>query len=323
LGGFRPHSSEVAVIHQRLVRAKNDAAVQPALNITIAKAYLIGADPRLMERTWSEVVTEMYSGKKESSRLRMERAFKNRAFNRIRPMKVIETRAEDFFGVLNIGGVYVHHILRCLHNRALGIGWLLVPVIPTKLWPKVEKKHRRAVTAEEHQRIIAAESNAERKKYYQLLWEIGAAQTDGANLKAEDISWEKRVLAYNRQKTGQLCVLEIGPRLEGILKSLPSTGPLFPKVSTLKDKDRSAEFCRRCRILKIKGISLHSYRYSWAQRAKQFGMPERFAQSALGHASRAVHREYAREGIAVCPSWENYEMKCQELQKKQSFETGM
>src|SRR5579859_2177127 len=76
---------------KRLVRAKNDAAVQPALNITIAKAYLIGADPRLMERTWGEVVAEMCSGKKESSCLRIERAFRNRAFNRIRPMKLIET----------------------------------------------------------------------------------------------------------------------------------------------------------------------------------------------------------------------------------------
>ncbi len=36
-------------------------------------------------------------------------------------------------------------------------------------------------------------------------------------------------------------------------------------------------------------------------------MPERFAQSALGHASLAVHREYAREGVAICPSLENYE----------------
>jgi integrase len=84
---------------------------------------------------------------------------------------------------------------------------------------------------------------------------------------------------------------------------------LFPKISTLKDKDRAAEFRRRCRILKIEGVSLHSYRYAWASRAKQCGMPERFAQSALGHASLAVHREYAREGVAICPSMENYEGK--------------
>ena len=61
--------------------------------------------------------------------------------------------------------------------------------------------------------------------------------------------------------------------------------------------------------MKIEGISLHSYRYSWASRAKQFGMPERFAQGALGHASVAVHREYARDGAVLCPSLEEYERK--------------
>ena len=35
-------------------------------------------------------------------------------------------------------------------------------------------------------------------------------------------------------------------------------------------------------------------------------MPERFAQSALGHASLAVHREYARDGVVTCPSLEEY-----------------
>jgi integrase len=61
--------------------------------------------------------------------------------------------------------------------------------------------------------------------------------------------------------------------------------------------------------LKIAGVTLHSYRYAWASRAKQLGMPERFAQGALGHASVAVHREYAREGVVICPSLEDYERK--------------
>jgi integrase len=84
-------------------------------------------------------------------------------------------------------------------------------------------------------------------------------------------------------------MLEIGSRLETLLKQLPSQGALFPKISTLKDKDGAAEFRRLCRLLGIDGISLHSYRYAWASRAKQTGMPERFAQSALGHASLAAH----------------------------------
>ena len=57
----------------------------------------------------------------------------------------------------------------------------------------------------------------------------------------------------------------------------------------------------------IKGVSLHSYRYAWAERAKQCGYPERFAQEALGHNSKAVHRAYARRAKVKLPSLESYE----------------
>jgi hypothetical protein len=43
------------------------------------------------------------------------------------------------------------------------------------LWPKVETKPKRAITKEEHERILAAENNPARRLYYQLLWETGAA----------------------------------------------------------------------------------------------------------------------------------------------------
>jgi hypothetical protein len=75
-------------------------------------------------------------------------------------------------------------------------------------------------------------------------------------------------------------------------------------MAALKDKDRSAEFCRRCRVCGIKGISLHSYRYAWAERAYEAGIPERFAQAALGHSSIAVHHAYARKAYVVCPPLE-------------------
>ena len=51
----------------------------------------------------------------------------------------------------------------------------------------------------------------------------------------------------------------------------------------------------------IKGISLHSYRYAWAERAKTAGYPERFAQEALGHNSKAVHRACARKAKVELP----------------------
>jgi hypothetical protein len=40
---------------------------------------------------------------------------------------------------------------------------------------------------------------------------------------------------------------------------------------------------QRTRALQIQGVSLHSYRYAWAERARRCGYPERFAQEALGH----------------------------------------
>ena len=57
----------------------------------------------------------------------------------------------------------------------------------------------------------------------------------------------------------------------------------------------------------IKGISLHSYRYAWAERARTCGYPERFAQEALGHNSKAVHRAYAKRASVKIPSLDDFE----------------
>jgi len=75
----------------------------------------------------------------------------------------------------------------------------------------------------------------------------------------------------------------------------------------MDEKHRAVEFKRRCTGLAIKGITLHSYRYAWAERAKTAGYPERFAQEALGHNSKAVHRAYARRAQVKVPSLEEYE----------------
>ncbi len=101
--------------------------------------------------------------------------------------------------------------------------------------------------------------------------------------------------------------LTIGNRLLEILKRLPSSGLLFPNISKSTSNDRSAEFRRRCKLLGIDGVSLHSYRHAWAQRAKSAGYPQRFAQAALGHSSRAVHEAYARDAVVICPPLEAYE----------------
>jgi integrase len=39
---------------------------------------------------------------------------------------------------------------------------------------------------------------------------------------------------------------------------------------------------------RIPDFSNAGYRYAWAERARTVGMPERFAQQALGHSSKAI-----------------------------------
>jgi integrase len=82
---------------------------------------------------------------------------------------------------------------------------------------------------------------------------------------------------------------------------------LFPYLQTVRCGDRATEFKQRCVGLGITGVFLHSYHYAWAERAKQCGYPERFAQEALGHNSKAVHRAYARRAQVKLPSLESYE----------------
>src|SRR5674476_885595 len=62
----------------------------------------------------------------------------------------------------------------------------------------------------------------------------------------------------------------------------------------------------------VSGVSLHSYRYAWAERALKCGFPERFAQQALGHNSKAVHRAYAKHAEVTVPSLADWEKDWQE-----------
>jgi integrase len=277
------------------------------LNLALGKAYLAGIDPALAGRTWQTVIEEFCAHGKESTRARNLRATQSQDFAALRAKKLVETSADDLRQALKGVGTFNNHVLRCLHNLALGLGWLPWPIIPPKLWPQPKEQQRRAVTLEEHRMILASERDPERRLFYELLWEIGASQSDAARLTGQNIDWTQRTLSYLRQKTGEPACLVIGSQLEGILRQLPAAGALFPNQSRLSVSDRAAEFSRRCRVAGIKGVSLHSYRYSWAQRALQCAYPERFAQEALGHASKAVHRTYSKNGSVRIPPLEDYE----------------
>jgi integrase len=294
---------------QRLLEIKRQTAENPGFNQFILKSCLTTQDPLLAKRTWQTVMDQMQTHGKEATRIRCSRAMKSKAFDALRSVRLIETTAVDFLAILQNGKVSVVHYLKRLHNLALGLGWLAFPVLAPRLWPRIQFRSKRGITLAEHQRILAAEKNPERNLFYQLLWEVGSSQSDTANLTAENVDWQSRTLTYSRMKTGEQAQLTIGNTLAAVLEQLPKAGPLFPKTAAMTDNARSAEFYRRCRILGIEGVSLHSYRYAWAERAKTCGYPERFAQAALGHNSKAVHRAYAKKAFVLIPTLEEYEKK--------------
>lgn len=298
---------------RRIVDARNEAERQPALNLQLARAYLCGSDPRLSQRTWGEALQILSDSKNGANRDRWLTVAKDRALKRLLPLPIMATDSEKILKVIQTGSVSTNVFLRRLHNFCVDMNWLPVPLVPKRQWPAVRYGDKRAVTWDEHCRIIERETNPERKAFYQMAWHLGASQTDLACLQAEDIDWESSTISFFRAKTKWRSQtppqIRFGKEVERILSTLPQTGRLFPYLASVRSSDRATEFRQRCAGLGISGVTLHSYRYAWAERAKQAGYPERFAQLALGHNSKAVHRAYARQAQVTIPPLEEYEAK--------------
>ena len=292
---------------EQIVFAKNQALRQTSINLQLAKAYLAGSDSGVSTRTWQDALNVLVETKQGPTKERWTRAAKETALDFIRHKVLIETQAENLLQCLKAGTVSTNIHLRKLHNFCLAMNWLPWPLIPKRLWPEIQFKPKRAITLEEHRLIMEREKNPERQNFYELCWHLGGSQSDVACLNAEDIDWTQRTIAYARKKTGSLAIIHFGDEIAEILRRLPSSGPLFPYLRRVRAGDRATEFKQRCDRLAIKGVSLHSYRYAWAERARKCGYPERFAQEALGHNSKAVHRAYAKRAQVLVPALEKYE----------------
>lgn len=292
-----------------LLHSKNEAFRQPVLNLQIARAYLTAADPEVSKRTWQVVIDEMGRTKHGPTKTRHDRGMRDAAFDTIRNMPLLETQAHHFLHVLSVGHVSTNMFLVRLHNFALQMNWLPWPILAKKRWPKISFNEKRAITWDEHQRILAAEQNGEKRAYFECCWHLGGAQTDIASLTSENIDWQNRIVSFHRRKTGTPSIVRFGDALERILRDLPRFGPLFPSFIDKPETDRSRIFRLACRRVNISGITLHSYRYAWAERAKTCGYPERFAQEALGHQSKAIHRAYSRKAQVTLPALEDFEKK--------------
>ncbi|HTV63812.1 MAG TPA: hypothetical protein VMH30_14720 [Verrucomicrobiae bacterium] len=213
---------------RRICHAKNEALRQPAINLQIARAYLMASDPLCVNRTWQNVMESVAETKRANTLLRWERAMKEAPFDLIRGMKLIETQPD--------------HFSRRLHNFALGMDWLPKAIIPQRRWPKIEFREKRGITREEHEKILAGERNSEWRAYYSLLWHLGGSQSDIAVLRGEDVDWEMQVVGFCRMKTGSVVQIHFGPEIAGILNDLPGEGFIFPRIAAMKETDRAKAF---------------------------------------------------------------------------------
>jgi len=297
---------------RKLVEATNEAHRSPILNLQLARAYLSASDPAFLVRTWQTVMDQMQTRGRDSSRERYVSAFRTTAFDPIRNKPLMETATADFLQLMKDTKPSQVFYLKCLHGFALSLGWISIPIVAPNIWPKHHPKARRGITLTEHELLLTIAKGAEWKLYLELLWETGAAQTDAAILKAEDIDWQARTITYFRKKTGTRAQITISKKLETVLSHLPTIGALFPKLSQEEAHVRSKRFAYQSLLAGISDITLHCYRYAWAERANSAGMPERFAQAALGHSSTAVHHAYAKRAPMKVPSLEDYEQKAAE-----------
>jgi len=272
----------------------------------LAQIYQRKAGRTISKKAWQEAMEECANtaGKAESTRERHRQAFKGKDFKPLLAMPIHSTHADHFRQVLKSGKPSVAKYLRKLQGFAIAQGWLTIPLLPSNALRVVKLKEKRAIKKEEYLRISEAETNPERKRFYQMLWATGAAQIDCANLRAENFNRETGVLTYRRKKTGCVCRLQLVGSLEALLKVLPTEGFLLPRLQQLSSSTRGSEFRRRCRTkaLQIEGVTLHSFRYSWAERAAEAGLSIREAQAALGHRSEVVAMAYAKHAEIVCPS---------------------
>jgi integrase len=278
---------------ERLLFAKNESARDGLVSREVGMAYLAGADAGAKTRTWQWALDQMVDTKAGETRKRWETARKDPAFNSLKDVVLVDTRAEHFLTVFRQGTVSTNFFLRRVHNFALDLGWLARPVIVRRQWPKVKHGKKRAITWSEHQLLLEHERDPEIRDYLELLWHSGASQGDAAQLKAEDLDWTGQTLRFFRGKTGSTSFLRFGPDTAAVLKRRPAAGLLFPRLAQIGSSARACAFHRRCVTLGFGGITLHSYRYAWAQRAKKGGFPERYAMMALGQSSKAVHEAYA------------------------------
>jgi hypothetical protein len=301
-----------AAAARRMFAGMNQKAEQPQMNVEMAKVYLSSKSVEMLTRSWEDVMNDMGEAYRGSTLHRWQVVIKSEPFQELRKIQLLDTERTHFMSVLQHpkAGTSTQKWLRIMHNRALDLGWILTPVMARRFWPKLGTKRAKAITFDQHSRLVETVKDNEFRRYLQMLWEIGGAQTDTARLHRDNVDIFNRRINYSRKKLesiGQGSVsIVIGEDLMKLLDELPQQGYLFPTLAKQGDNIRASRFRKIANRLGFTDITLHGYRYAWAQRAKSYGMPLREAMAHLGHGSKAIHYAYSDKAEIVSLPLEYY-----------------
>ena len=145
----------------------------------MSRVYMPASDPGVATRTWGNALDSLIASKPDGSenRARLVRFSKEKVLKPLLKVILLETRSEQVLNALNAGRVSTNTFLRRLQNFCVGMNWLPWPVLPSKLWPRMKYRKKRAIKFEEHVKIIEREKNPERRAFYELFWHLGGSQS--------------------------------------------------------------------------------------------------------------------------------------------------
>jgi hypothetical protein len=308
-----------------------------------AEMHLAKCNPEWTINTWDMVINSMkkaprgqVGGQKSARTVRtITSSWGNKCWNRIRHKRLIDTLPSDFQGALNGLGCGLVAFGKTLHRFAFNHGMMPYQIMGDAMWPKVKFNRRsRAITEAEHVRLVKYFSEAGERvyrmalkhhpdttiaqwqeewvNYLWLLWFTAASNSDAANMKAENILWDERVIAYKRDKwqepeeTPPVCVaIAKGGQLEKLLKALPAQGNLFPLLTQIGQESRCRVFKKARERVGIKGrVTIHGYRFGFAERAKKGGMSVEDRMISLGHANYKMTHHYDKHALVTPQSIE-------------------
>ena len=256
---------------QTLLHAKNESVRQPALNLHIAKAYLAGTDSAMTTRTWPQAIDSLIGTKEGANQHRWRTAAKDKALLPLLPHVIIETPRRTVVARVESGHRFDQRLFAPVAQFLCGLELVAVALDSQAAMAgrqiQGEARYHPGGTPEDPRR--RGEPGAE--KLLSVVLALGRSQGDLASLKGEDVNWTAGTVSFFRHKTGTPVMVHLGKESLNLLKDLPGEGVLFPYLSSVRANDRATEFKSRCRQLGIQGVTLHGYRYAWAERAKTAG----------------------------------------------------